>query len=96
VKRALTIREGRAVAFARTQGIDYAPSSVEDVREEIIQARDDAVAVQDTGWGQTLSWVIAYLAEYADMLNDPRIVEVLEARRRVEGTADAFDIPFNV
>jgi len=40
--------------------------------------------------------VIAYLAEYADMLSDDRIVEVLEARRRVEGSADAVTIPFNV
>jgi len=84
------------VAFARTQGIDYAPTSVEDVRDEIIQARDDAVRVQDTEFALTLSWVIAYLAEYADMLSDDRIVEVLEARRRVEGSADAVTIPFNV
>jgi len=96
VKRALTIREGRAVAFARTQGIDYAPSSVEDVRDEIIQARDDALAVQDTEWALTLSWVIAYLAEYADMLNDHRIVNELHLRREDEGSANACDIPFNV
>lgn len=84
------------MAFARTQGIDYAPTSVEDVRDEIIQIRDDAVRVQDTDLALTLSWVVAYLAEYADMLSDPRIVDELHMRREDEGTANADAIPYNV
>jgi hypothetical protein len=49
-------------------GIDYTPEHVRAIRDQMILLRGHAMADGELGWAITLSWVIAYLAEYNVML----------------------------
>jgi hypothetical protein len=73
--------------FARVEGIDYSPQSVEGIRAEVIKCRDEAITQAAFDVAVALSWTIAFLAEYADMLSDPNIVELIEGRRRRDRAA---------
>lgn len=73
--------------FARVEGIDYTPQSVEQVRAEVITLRDEKLTEGAFDAALLLSWTIAFLAEYADVLSDPNIVELVEGRRRRDRAA---------
>jgi hypothetical protein len=68
--------------FARVDGIDYTPEAVEAIRDDLIKIRDEALSQSAFPVAVTLSWVIAYLAEYGDMLSDQRVVAAIDARRK--------------
>lgn len=73
--------------FARVEGIDYTPESVEQIRAEVIKCRDEALTQGAFDVAVALSWTIAFLAEYADMLSDPSIVALVDGRRRRDRAA---------
>jgi hypothetical protein len=70
--------------FARVDGIDYTSEAVEAIRDDLIKIRDEAIEQAAFPVAVTLSWVIAYLAEYGDMLSEPRIVTVIELMRQAD------------
>ena len=82
MKRALTVREGRVVPGIRVDGIEYTTEAVEGIRLEVIRIRDEALKQAAFDVAVSLSWVIAYLAEYGDLLYDPRIDEIVRSWRR--------------
>jgi hypothetical protein len=57
--------------FARVEGIDYTPQSVEAIRAEVIKVRGEALTQGIFDMAVALSWAIAFLAEYGDILSDP-------------------------
>ena len=54
----------------RVEGVEYTPGAVMDCRAELITMRDEAL--KQNAWEPTvlLSHVIAYLAEYAELLDE--------------------------
>jgi len=56
--------------MTRVDGVDYTPSGVEDIRQQVIILRDGAIKQSDFTWAVILSHTIAYLAEYADLLKE--------------------------
>lgn len=53
-------------APSRVDGVDYTPEGVESARTELIALRNGALA--EFAWATLLSHVIAYLADYRELL----------------------------
>jgi hypothetical protein len=70
--------------FARVEGIDYTPQSVEAIRAEVIKVRGEALGQGIFDMAVALSWAIAFLAEYGDILSDPEVVAIVEQKRRLD------------
>jgi len=68
--------------MTRVDGVDYSPEAIETMRQEMIVFRDQALTQAAFGEAVALSWVIAYLAEYGDILHDPHIADIVEEWRR--------------
>jgi hypothetical protein len=50
--------------MSRVQGIVYTPEAVDAIREQMILLRLAALRDMELEWSISLSWVIAYLADY--------------------------------
>lgn len=49
-------------------GIDYTVDSIEDIRNQLIILRDEALKQNEFSWGVLLSHTIAHLADYRDII----------------------------
>jgi hypothetical protein len=54
--------------MSRVIGIEYSPTAVWEIRQEMITLRAHAMRDGELAWAISLSWTIAFLAEYAQML----------------------------
>jgi hypothetical protein len=52
----------------RVEGVDYSPEGINAVREELIVLRNGALEQAEFHWAVLLSHVIAYLAEYKEVV----------------------------
>ena len=68
--------------YTRVDGVDYTTESVEQIRAQMITLRGEALDRSDFGAAVTLTWNIAYLAEYIDLLHDPHIADIIHEWRR--------------
>jgi hypothetical protein len=48
--------------------VDYAPEAIDAARRELVALRDSALGEAEFTWAVLLSHVIAYLADYRDLL----------------------------
>lgn len=56
------------MAGERVDGIEYTPGAVRGIREELIALRNAALDQTEMHAAVTLSWVVAYLWDYAETL----------------------------
>lgn len=54
---------------SRVEGVEYTPEAIQDIRQNIlIPLRDSALEQNKFEWAVGLSHVIAYMADYAEIL----------------------------
>jgi hypothetical protein len=55
----------------RVEGVEYTPEAVEAAREELATLRNGALDQAEFHWAVLLSHVLAYMAEYQELLERP-------------------------
>lgn len=68
--------------MVRVDGVEYTAEAVEAARAELIAWRDQALEANPPSFHATvfLSHVIAYMAEYADLLKDPDVHRIIQTQ----------------
>ena len=54
----------------RVEGVDYSPEGVKAARADLVVLRDSALGQAEFHWAVLLSHVIAYMAEYIEVLEN--------------------------
>ena len=52
----------------QVEGVDYSPEGVEDIRQQLVRLRDEALEQGEFHWSVILSHAIAHAAHHVEML----------------------------